>query len=75
MQTYAIKMFSHTNLPPGVSSIEKSLLKGFDARAYRLPGEKFRGLQKRIKICLASAVLFVFTCLLAVSLSCIAASP
>ncbi|TVY54679.1 putative peptidase [Lachnellula cervina] len=45
-------MFSHKNLPPGVSSIEKSLLKGFDARAYRLP---------------ASAILFVFTCLLALS--------
>ncbi|TVY48901.1 putative peptidase [Lachnellula occidentalis] len=57
-------MFSHKNVPPGVSSIEKSLLKGFDARAYRLPGEKFGGFQRRIELCLASAVLFVLTCLL-----------
>ncbi|TVY25886.1 putative peptidase [Lachnellula hyalina] len=52
-------MFSHKILPPGASSIEKSLLKGFDTRAYRLPGEKFGGFQRRVKLCLAIAVLSV----------------
>jgi len=69
---YDTKMFSHKNLPPGASSIEKSLLKGFETRAYRLPGDKFGGFQRRVKLCLAIAVLSVSAWFLAVSLSCIA---
>jgi hypothetical protein len=43
--------------------------KGSDARIYRLAGGAFGGFQRRAKRCLAGAVLFACTCLLAVSSS------